>query len=299
VANQLAVDFYVLNMLTLFEQRVVRPFVDSYLGGETPNPCIECNRHLKLAALFRKAEELAIDRVATGHYARIIYDDECRRYRLLRAVDRQKDQSYVLYMLDQLAMAKLLLPLGGLTKEQTRAAAAGRRFAVADKPDSQDICFVPDGDYAGFIRRYSQSEPVAGDIVDEAGRIIGRHRGLIHYTVGQRRGLGIVGKTRAYVAGKDPSANRLVVSNDPRCRRFWVRGLSYTDESFRGQTGYIGIETRYRGPVVTGRIKQEDGSWAEVETEQPVVAAPGQAAVFYIGDEVMGGGVISGDRHKK
>src|SRR5258707_7227860 len=216
VAEELGFPFYVLNLEREFERDVVQPFVTSYLSGETPIPCVACNSRLKFASLDRLALSLGCEKVATGHYARVEFDPETNRYRLLRGRDPQKDQSYFLWELTQDQLSRSLFPLGEMSKPEARAAARRNELAVAEKAESQEICFVPDGDYAGFIDRYLESEneadraPGAGKIVSISGAAIGEHASIHHYTIGQRRGIGIDEAQPLYVVGIDPVKNQII-----------------------------------------------------------------------------------------
>src|SRR6476660_9417668 len=220
VAGELGFPFYVLNLEREFERDVVQPFVASYLSGETPIPCVSCNSRLKFASLDQLAANLGCDKVATGHYARVECDETSNRYRLFRASNLDKDQSYFLWELTQDQLSRAMFPLGEMSKPEAREAARSHGLAVAEKKESQEICFVPDGDYAGFIDRYLESEgetnrlPGAGEIVDTTGRVIGEHGGIQRYTIGQRRGIGIADERPLYVISLDASQNRVVVGQE-------------------------------------------------------------------------------------
>src|ERR1051326_4500723 len=216
VGEELDFPFYVLNLERDFEHEVVQPFVASYLNGETPIPCVSCNSRLKFASLDRLAVSLGCEKVATGHYARVEFDQHSNRYKLLRGQNYQKDQSYFLWELTQSQLSRALFPLGEMSKPEARDAARQHGLTgVAEKKESQEICFVPDGDYAGFIDRYLQAEsaterlPGSGDIVDAVGEVIGRHEGIHHYTIGQRRGIGIADERPLYVISIDADRNRV------------------------------------------------------------------------------------------
>src|ERR1051325_8205965 len=220
VAEELGFPFYVLNLEKEFERGVVQPFVNSYLNGETPIPCVACNSRLKFASLDKLAASLGCEKVATGHYARVEFDEATNRYRLLRGRDPNKDQSYFLWELTQDQLSRALFPLGEMSKSDARQAARDNQLAVAEKKESQEICFVPDGDYAGFIDRYlaaeqqSDRQPGEGEIVTSDGTVIGAHGGIHRYTIGQRRGLGIANSRPLYVLGVDAGENRVVVGYD-------------------------------------------------------------------------------------
>ena len=212
VALHLGIPYYVFNFSDDFKGQVIDRFISSYERGATPNPCIDCNRYLKFERLYERARILGCDAIVTGHYARI--EQENGRWLLKKSLDESKDQSYVLYSLTQDQLAHTRLPLGAMHKSETRRIAEEQGFYNADKPDSQDICFVPDGDYAGFIARYTGRDCPAGDFVDESGRVLGRHKGIVHYTVGQRKGLGIAADAPLYVKRIDAAENRVVLSGN-------------------------------------------------------------------------------------
>ena len=303
VARRLGMNYHVLNYKDDFEDCVIRPFVESYERAETPNPCIECNRHLKFAKLLQQAEVLGFDGIATGHYARIEYENG--RYLLKKALDPSKDQSYVLYSLTQEQLAKILFPLGTLTKTEARAIAERAGLVNAHKHDSQDICFVPDGDYAGLIERYTGKTPEPGNFVTTDGKILGNHKGLIHYTIGQRKGLGIAAEAPLYVVRLDTASNSVVLgSNDDlfskvaHVKHFhYIAGDELTSE-------YSGLrcsaKIRYRHTeqpctVTYDGYSAEDGHMITITFDEPQRAiTPGQTAVLYDGDTVLGGGVIKG-----
>lgn len=308
VAFGLGLEHFTFNFTDVFGHEVMDRFCDAYLHGRTPNPCIDCNRYVKFAALQQRRAQLGYDYVATGHYARRTFDEATGRYRLLRGLDAAKDQSYVLYHLTQDDVAHMLFPLGELTKPQVRALAAQHGFGNANKPESQDICFVPDGDYVGFIERYTQPgaagcelaqggaaapfEP--GDIVDVSGKKRGRHRGLIHYTIGQRKGIGVAAPEPLYVVAKDAARNELVVG--PR-DTLGVREVHAVDvnlisvESLR-EPLRVQAKTHYRQTAQPGWAHM-DGNQLTVTFDEPVTRpAAGQSLVLYDGDVVVGGGTI-------
>ena len=212
VCYRMGIRYYVFNFSERFKEDVMDRFVDAYEHGSTPNPCIDCNRYLKFDKMFQRMRELEYDYIVTGHYARVEYDEEKNRYLLKKAVDDTKDQSYVLYMLTQEQLAHISLPLGGLRKTEVREIAEKHGFVNARKHDSQDICFVPDGDYAKFIEQYTGRKSIPGDFVDTEGNILGKHKGIIHYTLGQRRGLGIPAASRLYVCDISPKTNQVVLA---------------------------------------------------------------------------------------
>ena len=211
VAYRLHMPYYVFNFTANFEEEVMDRFVDAYAHGCTPNPCIDCNRYLKFQRLYQRMQELQMDTIVTGHYARVAYDADQKRWLLKKGLDVSKDQSYVLFNLTQEQLAHTCFPVGELTKDQVRHLAEENGFLNADKPDSQDICFVPDGDYAGFIERHTGDSAKPGDFLDLQGNVIGKHRGIIHYTIGQRRGLGIAAAHPLYVCRIDPVRNTVTL----------------------------------------------------------------------------------------
>ena len=281
-----------------FDAAVVRPFCDAYLAGRTPNPCIDCNRFLKFEALQKRRREMGLDYVATGHYARRRWDEATGRWQLLRASDPVKDQSYVLYHLTQDTLAHMLFPLGELTKDEVRELARAHGFVTAEKPESQDICFVPDGDYAGFIEGHCGAgaafEP--GEIVNRGGRVLGEHAGLIRYTIGQRKGIGVAAREPLYVLGKDASANRLVVGFKDELLSSGVVACDVNLISGGVLEGSrkVQVKTHYRQRPVLATAEQTGPDELTVTFEEPQrAAAPGQAAVLYEGDVVLGGGTIA------
>lgn len=301
VAEELGFPFYVLNLEKDFERDVVAPFVESYLQGETPIPCVACNSRLKFASLDRLAESLGCEKVATGHYARVEYDDESRRYRLLRGRNLQKDQSYFLWELTQAQLARSLFPLGEMSKQDVREVARESGLAVAEKAESQEICFVPDGDYAGFIDRYLEAEgateraPQAGEIVNRAGATLGNHQGIHRYTVGQRRGLGLSNERPLYVLQVEAARNRIVVGSEEELlsREFTAAGVNWIAFDNPSEEVRALVRVRYRHEAQYATVQPMEGSRARITFDESQRAiTPGQATVFYRGDEVLGGGWI-------
>jgi tRNA-specific 2-thiouridylase len=295
VAYRLGMHFYVFNYTAAFRRDVMDHFVAEYCAGRTPNPCIDCNRCMKFGALLDQALALGYDYLSTGHYARVSRDEATGRYLLLRGLDRSKDQSYVLYQLTQHQLAHLLLPVGEYDKPHIRTLAEGAGLLNAKKPDSQDICFVPDGDYTAFLQRYGKVELTPGDFVDRDGHVLGRHRGLPCYTTGQRKGLGVSAGRHVYVVSKNAADNTILLGDDADL---------YTTALVAGHVNWISLDeltapirvtakTRYSqreadatvSPLPDGQIR------VEFDTPQRAVTA-GQAVVLYQDEVVVGGGTI-------
>jgi tRNA-specific 2-thiouridylase len=295
VAHRLGMPHYVLNFAEEFRNTVMRRFVEAYERGNTPNPCIDCNRFIKFSRLLERARQLGFDTIVTGHYARIERDGPEGRFLLRKAADRGKDQSYVLYTLTQDQLAHTLFPLGGMTKARTREIAEARGFVNARKSDSQDICFVPDRDYGSFIERHTGKRAPAGDIVDEAGQVLGRHRGIIRYTIGQRRGLGIALNDPVYVKAKSASSNTVTLG--PKTS-LYARSLIANDLNLIARERLerplrVAVKTRYAQQEQKATVEQTGADTLRVDFDEPQRAVtPGQAAVFYDGDVVIGGAVI-------
>jgi tRNA-specific 2-thiouridylase len=302
VAERLGIRFYVANYSEAFRTEVMEPFADAYLAGRTPIPCVVCNQRFKFHHLLARARALGADAVATGHYARVEPDPDGGPPRLLRGVDGAKDQSYFLFSLGPEQLRRARFPLGGLRKPEVRARARACGLATADKPESQEICFVPDGDYARAVERLRPGAlPGAGDVVDDEGRVLGRHAGIHRFTVGQRRGLGVASDGRRYVRALDAAANRVVIgtareieSGGARLEGVtWTRGAPPVGDGENAVRAVVRVRHRHGG--VPARIAPAADGRAEVRFDAPVAAvAPGQAAVFYRGDEVLGGGWIAG-----
>lgn len=293
VANRLDMDYYVLNMKDEFKTHVIQPFIDCYLCGQTPNPCIECNKHLKFGRLLQKANELGYDDIATGHYARIEKNGD--KYVLKKALDPSKDQSYVLYSLTQAQLAHIHFPLGELTKSEARDIAEANGFVNAHKSDSQDICFVPDGDYAAVIEKYIDKPLPTGDFVDKDGNFIAKNKGIIHYTIGQRRGLGVPAESRLYVVSVNPETNQVVLgSNDDLfSREVHIKEFNWIAGDDVPETFNCSAKIRYRHKEQPCTVTYNGNGKATIIFDEPQRAiTPGQTAVLYDGDIVLGGGVI-------
>ena len=294
VAYGLGMKFYVFNRQEEFRREVMDHFTAEYQAGRTPNPCIDCNRCLKFGALLEQAVTLGYDYIATGHYARVVYDEAAGRYRLLRGVDRRKDQSYVLYQLTQYQLRHLLLPVGDFDKDTVRDSAREAGLRNADKSDSQDICFIPDGDYVSFLLRQGVTL-TPGDFVDEEGNVLGRHRGLPCYTIGQGKGLGIALGKHVYVLAKNEKDNTVVLGDNEKLFRReltadrvnWIAGQA-PEGAFRctARTRYSQVEAAALAePLPEGRLR------LRFDEPQRAITA-GQAVVLYDGEEVLGGGTI-------
>lgn len=290
-AQALDIPHYVLNLERDFQERVVDYFFSEYQRGRTPNPCLACNEHVKFKSLLERAIALDADYLATGHYARIRRTDG--DYRLLRAVDDEKDQSYVLFTLGQRELSRLLLPVGEHRKREVRRLAAEMRLPLADKPDSADICFVPGNDYRSVLaERFPQAE---GRILDGEGRPVGRHEGVAGFTVGQRRGLGVSLGEKRYVTGIDPARNVITIGSEDDLMSDSLRAEDVRWISGRppdAQTP-VAAKIRYRSPASRATV-YPNGAGADVRFERPQRAiTPGQAVVFYQGEHVLGGGIIA------
>ena len=301
VAQELGFPFYVLNLEQDFERDVVKPFIDSYLIGETPIPCVSCNSRLKFASLDRLAASLGCDKVATGHYARVEYDESSHRYRLLRGRNLQKDQSYFLWELTPEQLSRAMFPLGEMSKPEVREIAREHALAVAEKSESQEICFVPDGNYAAFIDRYLESEdageriPVAGEIVSTGGQVMGHHSGIHRYTVGQRRGIGIAAEQPLYVVSIDSQKNKVVVGPQEELlsNEFTAAGVNWIPFDTPTSPIRAEVRVRYRHNPEPATITLVANNRVRVSFDEPQRAITlGQATVFYRGDEVVGGGWI-------
>ncbi len=295
VADQLGIAHYTLNLKDLFYDAVVQNFTENYLQGKTPNPCVECNRHLKFSALLEKAVALGLDYIATGHYVNNRFDETTGRYRLFRGRDQQKDQSYMLYMLGQRELSKTLFPLGGLTKEQVRNLAVAEKLPVAEKAESQEICFIPDHDYHRFLERECPEAAQPGEIYSVGGELLGQHHGIAFYTVGQRKGLGLTSESPLYVVRIDAVQNRVIVGREEELNSngLIVNTLSFVSGVIPQEPQEIAVKIRYRAPAVPALLHPPEAGTARLLFREPQKAvAPGQSAVIYDEDEVIGGGII-------
>ncbi|WP_238455577.1 tRNA 2-thiouridine(34) synthase MnmA [Desulfolucanica intricata] len=295
VANVLHIPYYVLNFREHFEKTVINYFVDEYLQGRTPNPCIACNRYVKFEALLQKARSVGADYVATGHYARLGFDTELNRYVVRKAEDQKKDQTYVLYNLTQEQIAHTLMPLGDYTKDRVREMAAKYNLPVANKAESQEICFVTDNDYRGFIQSTAGSEIKPGYFLDIDGNILGEHQGIPFYTIGQRRGLGIAAGERVYVVDIDPEQNTVTLGPEEAIFSSELISVNNNFITIEKLTEplEVGAQIRYNSKPYPAVIIPEDNNQIRVKFQQPQRAVtPGQAVVFYQKDLVVGGGTI-------
>ena len=298
----IGVPFYALNMEEEFGEAVINRFVDDYANGRTPNPCLECNRHVKFRHLVQRARMLGADCLATGHYARVIPGDPERGipHRLLRAVDDRKDQSYVLHTFDQDQLGFIQFPLGNLTKPEVRTLARAFGLPVAEKEESQEICFVGKGSYADFVAKRRPDVTRPGEIIDEAGTVIGAHKGLVNHTVGQRKGIGIAGPQPLYVLSLDTAKNRLMVGSlaQAAARQVQADGVTLTSGLWPEESISCQAMVRYRGQLTNATVTLGDNGSSRAtilfddDTANLPIASPGQAIVFYDGEEVLGGGTI-------
>ncbi|MDR1141510.1 MAG: tRNA 2-thiouridine(34) synthase MnmA [Planctomycetaceae bacterium] len=295
VAHQLDIPFHVFNFVHDFKEQIIERFIDAYQNGFTPNPCIDCNRFMKFEKFFLRSKELDFDYIATGHYARIEFDSVCGRYLLKKAVDEAKDQSYVLYAMTQQHLSGTKFPLGSLRKQDVRHIATSHGFVNAKKQESQDICFVPDGDYAAFIERYTGHVCLPGNFTDKNGTILGRHKGIIRYTVGQRKGLGIARAEPYYVCAQNVAANTVILGDERDLYTKIVHAGNINLIAFEKISSPIRVtaKVRYRQKEDWATAEQTEDNHLRIEFDQPQKAiAKGQAVVLYDNDIVLGGGTI-------
>ena len=296
VANKLGIAHYVMNFKDLFKEKVVEPFVDEYFRGHTPNPCIMCNKFLKFDALLKKANAMGIDYIATGHYAKIEYNDITGRYELKKSFTDKKDQTYVLYNFTQEQLSKTLMPNGSYTKEQIRQMAKDLGLLVANKPDSQEICFIPDNNYSNFIREYTSRNIPCGNFVNSKGEVLGRHNGIINYTIGQRKGLGITFGKPMFVLDIDAKNNNVVLGDETEVfsDTLIAKDVNFISISELKDAMKVTVKIRSTAKEANATIYPYDNDCVKVVFEVPQRAiTKGQAVVFYDNDVVVGGGTIA------
>ena len=296
VAGRLGMEHHIFNFGSHFREHVVERFVHTYESGGTPNPCIDCNRFIKWRELLVRADAMGCTHIATGHYAQVERDGLSGRTLLKRAADARKDQTYVLWALTQDQLARTIFPLGGMSKDTVRALAEAQGFINADKPDSQDICFVPDGDYAGFIERYTGRIPSPGKFISSDGTVLGEHRGIIRYTIGQRKGLGIAMGRPIFVTKIDPSANTVTLDDEPALfsRQLDAHDINLIAVERMDASMRVTARARYGKMDAPATVFQTGEDTMHVEFDEPQRALTrGQSVVLYDGDVVVGGGIIS------
>lgn len=296
VAQRLGMEFFTLDASAPFRQLVVDYFVRSYEDGLTPNPCVQCNRHLKFRYFLEEAQKLGYDHIATGHYARIRHDDKTGRFLLCKAADESKDQSYFLSCLNQEQLSRAHFPLGELTKEEARKIAQAQDLVTAKKKDSQDICFVPDGDYVAFMKRYTGKDYAPGKYLDLDGKVVGKHCGAVCYTLGQRKGLGIALGAPVYVCSKDMQANTVTVGPESALFATTLLANSWSWFPFEALKEPLRVmaKARYRHIPQPATVYPMDNGFAKVVFDTPQRAiTPGQTVALYDGDMVVGGGIIT------
>ncbi len=294
VAVKFDIPFYVFDYREEFKNTVIDKFILEYKNGNTPNPCIDCNHYMKFQHLYQQARQLGCDVIVTGHYARVIYREENREYELHSGIDGKKDQSYVLFSLNQEQLKHTFFPLGEYTKDEIRRIAESLGLVNAQKPDSQDICFIEGGNYADFLEKKGLMSN-EGDFVNEADEILGKHQGHFHYTIGQRKGLGIAGAYPYYVKRIEPKCNRVIVGSkeELQVKNLQVDNLFWTSESCREVDFFCSVRCRYHQELVKARVKVENEGKCTVLLEENVYGiAPGQAVVFYQESRILGGGTI-------
>lgn len=295
VCNQIGIPHFIYNCKEKFRKCVIDDFIDCYANCKTPNPCIECNKYMKFGFMWEKAKELGCNYIATGHYAKTEYSEEYGRWVLKKSNAGKKDQSYVLWNIPKDLIEHVLFPLANFEeKEQIREIARQNNLKVANKPDSEDICFVPDGNYKKFLENNSDIKPKKGNIVNSKGEILGKHTGLYNYTIGQRKGLGISYKVPLFVLGFNPAKNEVIVGEE---KELYKKEITVTDINLLlvdeiKETMEVDVKTRYSSKVAKAKISQEENEIKVIFDEPQRAITPGQSAVFYIGDIVLGGGKI-------
>ncbi len=293
VAAQLDIPFYAIDAQDVFYKQVVVPFIDGYTAGITPNPCLQCNRHIRWEFLLNHAQAFGAQFMATGHYARV--RNHSNRMQLVKAVDESKDQSYVLHVLDQDKLSKALFPLGEFSKSEVRNLARKFNLPVAERPESQDLCFLGNGDYREFLKRNSVQDLCEGEILNSQGQILGRHKGLAMYTIGQRRGLGLSSPVPLYVIEKDLKVNALIVGSKEELdqQRLWAKNVHWVSIEPPTKPIHAQVKIRYKSSEEPAIINTIEGKSVEVNFDHKIKGiTPGQAAVFYDSDVCLGGGII-------
>ena len=296
VCKKIGINHYIVDYKDLFKEKVINNFISEYKKCRTPNPCIQCNKYLKFGEIYKKAQELGIDYIATGHYARIEYSKKYKRNVLKKAKNIEKDQSYVLYIIPKELLDKIIFPLGNYkSKEEIRKIAKEKEFSVASKPDSEDICFIPDGDYKKYLEENSNISRKSGNIVDKDGNILGKHEGLYRYTIGQRKGMGIANTVPLFVIGFNPDRNELIVGEE---NKTYKNGMIVKDVNMLAidkieKPIEAKVKTRYSQKEAECTIEMIDENVLEVKFKEPQARiTPGQSAVFYDDDIVICGGII-------
>jgi tRNA-uridine 2-sulfurtransferase len=297
VAETVGIPYYAINFKEEFWSEVVEVFAEEYFAGRTPSPCILCNEKLKFSTLFQKALDIGASKVCTGHYAKITFDKGSGRWNLERGFDRSKDQSYFLFSMTQDQLSKTLFPLGGFTKPQIREMAGAKELVNANKPESMDICFIPDGKYASFLERHFKTKiPKKGEIHDLEGNILGAHSGIHNFTIGQRKGLGVSSSEPLYVQKIDPETSVVTLAPKEAClfSRCSLERMNWISHDLKpGQSVEATVKIRSRGKEALCTVKaQENGTAELIFSEKQLAVTPGQAAVFYLGEKVLGGGWI-------
>jgi len=294
VCDLLDIPFYVSNFKEAFKEKVIDYFVDEYFKGRTPNPCIECNRHLKFNDLLKLANNIEAEYIATGHYAKVEYDEKSGRYLLKKSVTAKKDQTYVLYCLTQEQLSHIVMPLGNYTKEEVRAIAAKAELRVANKPESQEICFVEDNDYGRFLAEVRGKDIKQGTFVDKTGRRLGIHKGIVHYTIGQRKGLGYTFGKPVFVTKIDPEKNLVTLGDHEELmhKELYAEKMNFISlEKLEGEMR-VTAKIRYSAKEAPALILPEKDGVRVIFDEPQRAITPGQAVVFYDGEVVVGGGTI-------
>lgn len=296
ICNKINIEHYTLDFKSEFKDKVIDDFICEYKKCRTPNPCIRCNRYLKFGTMYEKAKEMGIDKIATGHYAKVEYSEKYKRNVLKKARNLAKDQSYVLYVIPKEMLDKVIFPLGDYeSKDEIRKIAKENGFMVANKPDSEDICFIPDGDYKKFLEENSDIKPKEGNIVDVNGKVLGKHTGLYKYTIGQRKGLGISNPVPLFVIGYNIEKNELIVGEEDKLyqEEMLVRDINLQAVDWVEGEMKVSVKTRYSHKEASATITMQDENTIKVkfDEKQPRITS-GQSAVFYDGDIVIGGGII-------